>query len=225
MVVAPVAVAVIRALIPYSSSPSEALAASVAHADLYPVLAAAEVIVVVTMGFAMLGLGRLIQGRAPLLALIGTPVAVLSWILGGGVLGTLDSVTYEMAQVSGAGAIAATMLGLAECEPPCSVGVEVSIAETDQTAQPHDIRRTRNPVGAIPLPSAVLAQPDARLAELHARLSGFGRLRSGPHWRRFAHRSTVVTAWSGNPTPMLSSINISRLSASFGAVSAARTSS
>src|SRR5260370_3788290 len=95
MVIAPVAVAVIRALIPYSSSPSEALAASLAHANLYPVLAAAEVIVVFTMGFAMLGLGRLIQGRAPLLALIGTPVAVLSWILGGAVLGTLAPGTQK----------------------------------------------------------------------------------------------------------------------------------
>jgi hypothetical protein len=110
MVIAPVAVAVIRALIPYSSSPSGALAASLAHANLYPVLAVAEVIVVLTMGFAMLGLGRLIQVRAPLLALIGTPIAVLSWILGGGVLGTLDSVTYEMAQLTSAGPITVTIL-------------------------------------------------------------------------------------------------------------------
>jgi hypothetical protein len=110
MVIAPVAVALIRALVLYSSSPSGALAAALAHVNLYPVLAVAEVIVVFTMGFAMLGLGRLIQGRAPLLALIGTPIAVLSWILGGGVLGTLDSVTYEMAQLTSAGPITATIL-------------------------------------------------------------------------------------------------------------------
>jgi hypothetical protein len=117
MVIAPVAVAVIRALIPYSSSPSEALAASLAHANLYPVLAAAEVIVVGTMGFAMLGLGRLIQGRAPLLALVGTPVAVLSWILGGGVLGTLDSVTFEMAHAGSAGPTAALILARINANP------------------------------------------------------------------------------------------------------------
>jgi len=68
-----------------------------AHANLCPVLASAQVIVAVTMGFAMLGLGRLIHGRAPFLALIGTSVAVLSWFPGGRVLGTLDSVAYEMA--------------------------------------------------------------------------------------------------------------------------------
>jgi hypothetical protein len=121
MVIAPIAVMVIRTLIPYTSSPSEALAASLAHANLYPVLAAAEVIVVFTMGFAMLGLGRLIQGRAPLLALIGTPVAVLSWILGGAVLGTLESVTYEMAHVSGAGAIAVTILDKINANPEIGI--------------------------------------------------------------------------------------------------------
>jgi hypothetical protein len=110
MVIAPLAVAVIRVLIPYSTSPSGALAASLANSSVYPVLAVAEVIDVFTMGFAMLGLGRLIQGRAPILALIGTPVALLSWILGGGVLGTLDSVTYELARLGGAGSIAPAIL-------------------------------------------------------------------------------------------------------------------
>jgi hypothetical protein len=121
MVIAPVAVAVIRTLIPYSNSPSEALVTALAHANLYPVLGAAEVIVVFTMGFAMLGLGRLIQGRAPLLALIGTPVAVLSWILGGGVLGTLDSVTYEMAQLSSAGSIAPSILEKINANPEIGI--------------------------------------------------------------------------------------------------------
>jgi hypothetical protein len=121
MVIAPLAVAVIRTLIPYSKSQSEALAASLAHANLYPVIAAAEVVVVFTMGFAMLGLGRLIQGRAPLLALIGTPVAVLSWILGGGVLGTLDSVTYELAHLSAAASVAASILDKITANPEIGV--------------------------------------------------------------------------------------------------------
>jgi hypothetical protein len=128
MVIAPLAVAVIRTLIPYSNSPSQALAASLAHANLYPVLAAAEVIVVFTMGFAMLGLGRLIQGRAPLLALIGTPLAVLSWILGGGVLGTLDSVTYEMAQLSGAGSMAPSILDRINANPEIGIFFGVFIS-------------------------------------------------------------------------------------------------
>ena len=109
MVIAPVAFAVIRALIPYSSSPSEALAAYSAHAGSYPFLAIAEVIAVLTMGFAMLGLGRLIQGRAPLLALIGAPLAVLGWFMVAA-LGTLDSVTYEMAQAGSVGATGASLL-------------------------------------------------------------------------------------------------------------------
>jgi hypothetical protein len=128
LVIAPVSVAVIRVLIPYSSSPSGALAASLANANLYPVLAVAEVIVAFTMGFAMLGLGRLIQGRTPLLALIGTPIAVLSWILGGGVLGTLDSVTYEMAQLTAAGPITATILDRINANPEIGIFFGVFIS-------------------------------------------------------------------------------------------------
>jgi hypothetical protein len=121
MVIAPLAVAVIRSLVPYSSSQSEALAASLAHANLYPVIASTEVVVVFTMGFAMLGVGRLIQGRAPILAMIGTPVAVVSWILGGGVLGTLDSVTYEMAHMSSAASVAASLLDKISANPEIGV--------------------------------------------------------------------------------------------------------
>ena len=57
----------------------------------------------------MLGLGRLIQGRAPLLALIGAPLAVLGWFMVAA-LGTLDSVTYEMAQAGSVGATGASLL-------------------------------------------------------------------------------------------------------------------
>jgi hypothetical protein len=109
MVIAPIAFAVIRAVIPYSNSPSEALAVYSGHAGVYKLLAAAEVIAVLTMGFAMLGLGRLIQGRAPLLALIGTPLAVLGWFMVA-VLGTLDSVTYEMTQAGIVGDTGASLL-------------------------------------------------------------------------------------------------------------------
>jgi hypothetical protein len=109
MVVAPIAFAIIRAVIPYSSSPSQALTAYSDHAGAYALLAAAEVIAVLTMGFAMLGLGRLIQGRAPLLALIGTPVAVLGWFMVA-VLGTLDSVTHEITQAGITAETAAALL-------------------------------------------------------------------------------------------------------------------
>jgi len=109
MVIAPIAFAIIRAVIPYSNSPSEALTAYSGHAGAYTLLAAAEVVAVLTMGFAMLGLGRLIQGRAPLLALIGTPVAVLGWFMVA-VLGTLDSVTHEMTQAGIAGETGASLL-------------------------------------------------------------------------------------------------------------------
>ena len=116
MVIAPLAFAAIRALIPYSNSPSEALAAYSAHAGAYTFLAIAEVIAVLTMGFAMLGLGRLIQGRAPLLALLGTPLAVLGWFMVA-VLGTLDSITYEMAQAGIVGASGASLLTKINANP------------------------------------------------------------------------------------------------------------
>jgi hypothetical protein len=108
MVIAPIAFAVIRALVPYSSSPSGAVAAYSAHAGTYPFLAIAEIVAVLTMGFAMLGLGRLIQAGAPVLALIATPLAVLGWFMVA-VLGTLDSVIHEIAQL-GSGAAGASLL-------------------------------------------------------------------------------------------------------------------
>lgn len=110
MVIGPVAVAVVRGVIPYSS------AGLSDHAGVYPVLATAEVIAVLTMGFAMLGLGRLVQGRAPLLALIGTPVAAVSWTMVA-VLGTLDSVTYEMAKTGSLGATDAALLDRIQSNP------------------------------------------------------------------------------------------------------------
>jgi len=110
MVVGPIAVAVVRLVIPYSA------AGYTDHPGVYPVLATAEVIAVLTMGFAMLGLGRLVQGRAPLLALIGTPVAAVSWTMVA-VLGTLDSVTYEMAKAGSLGATDATLLARIQANP------------------------------------------------------------------------------------------------------------
>jgi len=110
MVVGPIAVALVRVVIPYTS------AGFSDHAGVYPVLATAEVMAVLTMGFAMLGLGRLVQGQAPLLALIGTPVAALSWTMVA-VLGTLDSVTYEKAKAGSLGASDAALLARIQSNP------------------------------------------------------------------------------------------------------------
>jgi hypothetical protein len=98
MIIAPVAVAVVRAVIPYGGTPSETLDGYLTPTYVYPILAAAEVAAVFTMAFAMLGLGRLIQARTPILALIGTPIATLGWSMIA-VLGTMDSVYYELAKV------------------------------------------------------------------------------------------------------------------------------
>jgi hypothetical protein len=110
MVIGPIAVAAVRGVIPYRS------AGFSDHAGVYPVLATAEVIAVLTMGFAMLGLGRLVQGRAPLFALIGTPVAAVSWTMVA-VLGTVDSVTYEMAKTGTLVATDATLLARIQANP------------------------------------------------------------------------------------------------------------
>jgi hypothetical protein len=99
MIIAPASVAVVRAVIPYGGTPSENLAGYLTPAYIYPILAIAEVAAVLTMAFAMLGLGRLIQGRTPILALIGTPLAALGWTMIA-VLGTMDSVYYELAKAS-----------------------------------------------------------------------------------------------------------------------------
>jgi hypothetical protein len=110
MVIGPIAVAVVRGVIPYSS------AGFSDHAGVYPLLAIAEVIAVLTMGFAMLGLGRLVQGRAPIPALVGTPVAAVSWTMVA-VLGTLDSVTHEMAKAGSLGAPDAALLARIQANP------------------------------------------------------------------------------------------------------------
>jgi hypothetical protein len=97
MVIGPLAVAVVREVIPYGTT------GLADHPGVYPLLGTAEVVAVFTMGFAMLGLGRLVQPRAPILALIGTPVALLGWTMIA-VLGTVDSYVYEMGQTSIGGA-------------------------------------------------------------------------------------------------------------------------
>lgn len=104
MVIAPIAVAMVRAVIPYGGSPSQTLEGYLTPTYVYPILATAEVAAVFTMAFAMLGLGRLIQARTPILALIGTPLAVLGWSMIA-ILGTMDSIYYELAKASHGAAI------------------------------------------------------------------------------------------------------------------------
>ena len=99
MVTAPLGVAVIRGLIPYFNSTNGGagqVAAYAVHPDLYPAIAVAGIVVAVTVWAAMQGVGRLIQGRTPRLALLATPLATAGWIMVV-MLGTLDAVAYELA--------------------------------------------------------------------------------------------------------------------------------
>jgi len=111
MVIAPLGVAVIRGLIPYFNSTgggADQVAGYAAHPAVYPFIAIAGLAVVLTVSTAMQGLGRLIQGRSPRLALIGTPLATVGWMMVA-VLVTLDAVAYELSS-SGIGSAAAGAL-------------------------------------------------------------------------------------------------------------------
>ncbi len=111
MIIAPLGVALIRGIIPSFSAHTTAqvLAADRAHGQLYPVMAVAEIVVVLTMWGAMQGLGRLIQGRLPVLALIATPLATLGWTMVA-VGAILDAVAYEMARAGATSAASAALL-------------------------------------------------------------------------------------------------------------------
>jgi hypothetical protein len=107
MVIAPLGVGVIRGLIPYFNTTGGAaqVAAYAAHPDVYPVIAAAGIVVILTVVGAMQGVGRLIQGRAPRLALVAVPLATVGWIMVAS-LSTLDAVAYQLTG-SGIGTAAA----------------------------------------------------------------------------------------------------------------------
>jgi hypothetical protein len=126
MIIAPGAVAVVRAVIPYGGTPSETLAGYLTPAYVYPILGIAEVAAVFTMVFAMLGLGRLIQARTPLLALIGTPLAALGWSMIA-VLGTMDSVYFELAKASHGGAIGPSLFVQFQANPEIGMFVGLFI--------------------------------------------------------------------------------------------------
>jgi hypothetical protein len=99
MVIAPLALAIIRGLIPYfNSAPTGAgqVAAYTAHPGVYPVIAVSGIVAVVTVGAAMQGVGRLIQGRTPRLALVAVPLAAIGWIMVAALL-MVDAAAYELA--------------------------------------------------------------------------------------------------------------------------------
>jgi hypothetical protein len=98
MVIAPLAFAVIRGLIPYFNSTNGGagqVAGYAAHPTVYPVIAVAAIVAVVTMWAAMQGVGRLIQGRTPRLALVAVPLATAGWIMVA-VLASGDALAYEL---------------------------------------------------------------------------------------------------------------------------------
>ena len=99
MVIAPLSVAAIRGSIPYFTSTNGGagqVAGYAAHPGIYPVVAVASVVAVLTMWPAMQGAGRLIQRRTPRLALVAVPLATAGWIMVA-VLASGDALAYQLA--------------------------------------------------------------------------------------------------------------------------------
>lgn len=98
MIVAPLAIAVVRGWIPYFTNPNGGagqVASYAEHPATYPVVAVAAMVAVLTMWPAMQGAGRLIQCRTPRLALVGVPLATAGWIMLA-VVASGDALAYEL---------------------------------------------------------------------------------------------------------------------------------
>lgn len=98
MVVGPLAIAVIRGLIPYFTSTNGGagqVAGYAAHPEAYPAIAGSAFVGVIAMWVAMQGAGRLIQGRTPRLALVAVPLATAGWMMVA-VLASEDSLAYQL---------------------------------------------------------------------------------------------------------------------------------
>ena len=100
IVLAPLAVGIVRATVPLASSPGgkAAIAAAAANLDMARVELAAGVVATLLLPFAVVGLTRLVMRRAPVLALLGGGLALVGWALIPSLV-TSDAVTYEMARL------------------------------------------------------------------------------------------------------------------------------
>ncbi len=100
IVLAPLAVGIVRATVPLASSPDgkAAIAAAAANLDMVRVELAAGVVASLFLPFAIVGLTRLVWRRAPVLALLGGVLALVGWAMVPALV-TNDAVAYEMARL------------------------------------------------------------------------------------------------------------------------------
>ena len=100
IVLAPLAVGIVRATVPLASSSGgqAAIAAAAANLGMARVELAAGVVASLLLPFAIVGLTRLVVQRAPILALLGGGLALVGWALVPSLV-TSDAVTYEMARL------------------------------------------------------------------------------------------------------------------------------
>lgn len=98
MVVGPLAIAVIRGLIPYFTNTNGGagqVAGYAAHPEVYPAIAVSAFVGVIAMWVGVQGAGRLIQVRSPRLALVAVPLATAGWMMVA-VLASGDAVAYQL---------------------------------------------------------------------------------------------------------------------------------
>jgi hypothetical protein len=100
IVLAPLAVSIVRATVPLASSSGgkAAIAAAAANLDMARVELTAGVVATLFLPFAIVGLTRLVMRRAPVLAILGGSLALVGWALVPSLV-TSDAVTYEMARL------------------------------------------------------------------------------------------------------------------------------
>jgi hypothetical protein len=99
IVLAPLAVGVVRATVPLTSSSGGkgAIAAMAANPAMSRVELTAGVIATFFLPFAIVGLTRLVVRRAPVLAVLGGSLALVGWAMVPSLV-TSDAITYEMAR-------------------------------------------------------------------------------------------------------------------------------
>ncbi|QBD82971.1 hypothetical protein EPA93_46225 [Ktedonosporobacter rubrisoli] len=112
MVLAPLAVGIVRATVPLASSSDgqSAITAAAANLSLAFVELVAGVVASLLLPFAIMGLTRLVMRRAPILALLGGGLALVGWAQIPSLM-TSDAVTYEMARMGANSAQFATLWG------------------------------------------------------------------------------------------------------------------
>ena len=98
IVLAPLAVGVVRATVPLASSSGGkgAIAAMAANPAMARIELTAGVIATLFLPFAIVGLTRLVVRRAPVLAVLGGSLALVGWAMVPSLVMS-DAITYEMA--------------------------------------------------------------------------------------------------------------------------------